>query len=627
MKNKIFTFISFNMLLTLPVMGQIHPARQHIISKSHQSTVATPHQEFTPTVAHSNRIVVLQENFDGTMDPLPATIPGTWMTNQVLDNTGITTTSAFKIYDATTANTGGYWPVPNTTPGNLFAGANDDPEPCDCDLMNAWLETPILDFTGLSNMALYFDFFHDQNFGAGAARIAMSTDGGQTFSVIPLLPNDTLTDLHVDESYWQNAVIPLSAFDNMSNLQLRFQWSDNGQWASGYAVDNVVIQEMDSLDLLTNKVVFGNWDNATIANGLLDYKKVPLNQVSPVQVSAVITNGGVAAQTNPIVSFACTQNFVNYGPFESPTNITLNSLERDTVTNITSYTPSELGVVTLYGSVSVGVDEVNMINNLSTNYMEITQYEYARDNEVCQLFYGNATVYEFGNLFDIYQDDQLGAIEVALRYGTTGEGSPITAKLYEFQGVDAAGIPILVDTQQNTIEYAVTAADDNIAGQSNFITLPFVDGPAQVQAGKTYLAAVTSTDLTDIAVSGFNTWPGSWFNDGTSWGWTYGIPMVRINSDESLSVHNTQDASSPLAISAYPNPASTSTQIQIQIPQNTRGSWKITDMQGRVIEQSETKTFASGKHSLVIDMSHWANGMYAFSFQTNDQLKSIKLVK
>ena len=606
--------------------GQKSNARQHVVSKAHHSVMPTPHQDFTPTTAHAGRVVVLQENFEGTMDPLPAGIPSAWITNQVLDNTGITMTSAFKIYDVTTANTGGYWPVPNTSPGNRFAGANDDPEPCDCDLMNAWLETPILDFTGLSNMALYFDFFHDQNFGAGAARIAMSTDGGLTFSVIPIYPNDTITDLNVDESYWQNAVIPLNAFDNLSNLQLRFQWSDNGEWASGYAVDNVVIQEMDALDLLTNKVVFGNWDNTTVSNGLLDYKKIPLNQVSPIQATAVVTNGGYESQNNVTVIFNVGQAGNSFGPYTASSNDTLFSFGKDTLTISTNFTPSSLGVIDLTGTVSNGTDEINMLNNINSNMVEITQHQYARDNDICQLFYGNSTVFEFGNLFDIYQDDELGAIEVALRYGTSGEGSPITAKLYEFQGVDADGLPILVDTEQNTIEYAVTAADDNIAGQNTFIILPFADGPALVQAGKTYLAAVTSTDLTDIAVSGFNTWPGSWFNDGTSWGWTYGIPMVRINTDESLSVP-AQQIHQPAGISAYPNPAVNETTVKIQLPTTTQAAWSIRDGQGRLIQQSSIQSYNTGTHSIAVDMNDWAKGVYHFSFQTNENVMTLKLVK
>lgn len=625
MKLKGSFLLSLMTTIMIPAFAQFNHAKKQLISKEHHSSMPTTHQDFQPTQAATNRIVVLQEDFEGTADVLPTSIPGNWMTNLVLDNTNITTTAAFKIYDAETANTGGYWPVPSTTPFNKFAGANDDPEPCDCDLMNAWLETPILDFTGLSNMALYFDYFHDQNFGAGAAKIAISLDSGATFTVIPLNPNDTITDLYVDESYWQNAVIPLSAYDNLNNIQIRFQWSDNGEWASGYAVDNIVVQEMDALDLVTNKVVFGNWDNASISNGLLDYKKIPLNQVSTIQATAVITNVGYAPQTDPTVSFACTQNFINYGPFTSSTAIALNTLEKDTVTNITTFTPTELGVLTLYGSVSTGIDEINMINNMTTNYMEITQNEYARDNDICQLFYGNATVYEFGNLFDIYQDDQLGAIEVALRYGTTGEGSPITAKLYEFQGLDAAGIPILVDTQQNTIEYAVTAADDNIAGQSNFITLPFADGPAQVQAGKTYLAAVTSTDLTDIAVSGFNTWPGSWFNDGTSWGWTYGIPMVRINTDETLSIANNNKLKT--SIRAFPNPADMQTNIQLEVPNFTNGHWNLTDSQGRIVASSQAISLNAGQNTLTIDLSALANGIYQFQFLSEQINLTEKITK
>jgi hypothetical protein len=604
---------------------------KHIMKKEHMSPVMSQRQSFQPTAALSNRVVVLQENFEGNSEPLPTDIPSTWMTNAVLDNTSITETAAFKIFDATTANAGGYWPVPeiSMTAANQFAAANDDPAPCDCDLANAWLETPILDFTGLSNMALYFDMFHDQNFGAGDAAIAVSTDGGVTFSVVPIALNDTTTALNVDEQFWQSVIIPLFQFDNMSNIQIRFQWSDNGEWASGFAVDNIVVQEMMANDLVANKVVFGNWDNPTVEGGLLDYKKIPLNQVSPIQVTAVIGNGGVHEAQAVNVLCSVTQNMVLAEYFGSTSSTILPTLGKDTLVAISTFTPTELGDIMITATpISDSLVDENPANDMAVNNMEITAFVYGRDNGVCQLFYGNSTNYEFANLYDIQTEDQFGAIEVALRFAAGGEGSLIKGLIYEFQGLDAAGAPVLVDTGYETIEYAVTTEDDNIAGESKIITLPILaTGGATLEAGKTYLVSVLSTAETDIAVSGFNTWPGSWFHDGTSWGWTYGIPMVRLNSDESLAV-GVEDlkVAAVTQMQVVPNPALDHSQIQIQSRTGGTATLQISNALGQKVMINNHLALSKGQ-TLVSLPQGLSKGIYHVSMNFNGKLFTSSFVK
>ncbi len=624
---KKFLFVLSAILIGGSSFGQ----NKHIMKKDQMSPIMSQRQTFHGTIAGANRVVVLQENFEGAMEALPTNIPSTWMTNQVLDNTSITETAAFKIFDATTANAGGYWPVPEISmaDANKFAAANDDPAPCDCDMTTAWLETPILDFTGLTNMALYFDIFHDQNFGAGDAEVAVSTDGGVTFSVVPIALNDTTTALNVDEQFWQSVIIPLFQFDNMSNIQIRFQWSDNGEWVSGFAIDNIVVQEMLSNDLVANKVVFGNWDNPTVEGGLLDYKQIPLNQVSPIQVTAIIGNGGVNEAPGVNVLCSVSQNLILAEYFGGAGAVALPSLGKDTLVAISTFTPNALGqiMVTATPVADTWVDE-NPANDLAVNSMEITEFVYGRDNGVCQLFYGNSTNYEFANLYDIQTEDQFGAIEVALRFAAGGEGSLIKGLIYEFQGLDATGGPVLVDTGYETIEYAVTTEDDNIAGESKIITLPIAaTGGATLEAGKTYLVSVLSTAETDIAVSGFNTWPGSWFHDGTSWGWTYGIPMVRLNSDESLAVGLDEQSDVSLTqMIVVPNPAVDHSHLQIQSKQSGMGTLQITNALGQVVSTENALVVNKGLTEIALPQGLSA-GIYHVSFETNGQILTTSFVK
>lgn len=624
---KKFLFVLSALFIGSSSFGQ----NKHIMKKEHMSPMINQRQSFHPTTASGNRVVVLQENFEGSNDVLPAAIPSSWTTNMVTDNTTITETPAFKIYNAETANTGGYWPVPeiSLTNANKFAAANDDPAPCDCDMTNAWLETPVLDFTGLTNMALYFDIFHDQNFGGGDAEVAVSTDGGVTFSVVTVVLNDTTTTLNVDEQFWQGVIIPLFQFDNMSNIQIRFQWSDNGGWVSGFAVDNIVVQEMLGNDLVANKVVFGNWDNPTVEGGLLDYKQIPLNQVSPIQVTAVIGNGGVNEAEAVNVLCSVTQNLVLAEYFGSAGSTILPSLGKDTLVAVSTFTPTELGDIMITATpISDSLADENPANDMAVNEMEITEFVYGRDNGICQLFYGNSTNYEFANLYDIQTEDQFGAIEVALRFAAGGEGSLIKGLIYEFQGLDAAGAPVLVDTGYETIEYAVTTEDDNIAGESKIITLPIAaTGGATLEAGKTYLVSVLSTAETDIAVSGFNTWPGSWFHDGTSWGWTYGIPMVRLNSDESLAVGIQEQSKVSLTqMLVVPNPAVENSQLQIQSKHSGMGTLQITNALGQIVSMDYAVVIQKGLTNIALPQG-LGSGLYHVSLETNGEVSTTTFVK
>lgn len=601
---------------------QAQTAQQHIMKKSQMSTMPTIRQQKAVLPVGENRVIVLNENFENTPGAIPAAIPAGWSTNTI-SATDVPTVPAFRIHNSESANAGGYWPVPELNlAANQFAAANDDPSPCDCDYTLGWMNTPMMDFTGLTNVALYMDIFHDQNFGAGDAEVAVSSDGGLTFSTVPLAPGDTITALNVDEQFWQSVIVPLFQFDGMDSIVIRFQWSDAGEWVSGFAVDNIVVQEMMANDIVANKVVFGNWNNTGLAGGLLDYKQIPITQVSPIQATAVISNGGVNTQSNINVAFNVEQNQILMETFSGGPSGDIALLQADTLVGIGTFVPTELGTIDI-AAIPVAVVDDNPNNNLATNQMEITPFAYGRDNGICQLFYGNSTNYEFGNLFDIYSNDDFGAIQCALRFAAGDEGSVIQGKLYEFQGLNPDGTPILADVAA-TIEYAVVTADDNIAGQANIITLPF-DGTVSLEAGKTYLASVLSSAATDIAVSGFNTWPGSWFHDGTSWGWTYGIPLVRLNSDESLRVSNHATPLTNQLGKVQPTPATAQSLLPLYLIQGQQIQVQFFNALGQEVYNSVISANAGWNNLAIPQLTE--GGQYFASIQLKDEVLTTTFVK
>jgi hypothetical protein len=63
MKLKSTFLLSLMTTMIIPAYAQFQHARKQVIAKEHHSSMPTPHQDFQPTQAASNRIVVLQENF------------------------------------------------------------------------------------------------------------------------------------------------------------------------------------------------------------------------------------------------------------------------------------------------------------------------------------------------------------------------------------------------------------------------------------------------------------------------------------------------------------------------------------------------------------------------------------
>ncbi len=113
------------------------------------STMVTPKGHFN-TQAFFKSVDLLNEDFQGPDAP---DLPAGWSGSEVATLADGTMVPAFVVGDAELANNGGYWPVPDMT-GNLFALANDDGPPCDCDMVLINLTMPELDFTDIGNAAI-----------------------------------------------------------------------------------------------------------------------------------------------------------------------------------------------------------------------------------------------------------------------------------------------------------------------------------------------------------------------------------------------------------------------------------------------------------------------------------------
>jgi hypothetical protein len=143
-------------------------------------------------------------------------------------------------WQSITQNTNGWYATTNGSstdfqipPHTKYAVTNDDAANGDGSV--DYLITPSMDWTGLPSFRLNFASYFDGSWGH-SAYIEISTDGGATFTVIHTMA--------AAPGAWQNLEIDLAQFSGatgLSEVMLAFHADDNGEWGSGWAVDDVQI--------------------------------------------------------------------------------------------------------------------------------------------------------------------------------------------------------------------------------------------------------------------------------------------------------------------------------------------------------------------------------------------------
>ena len=213
------------------------------------------------SLALNSNSQILTENFEG------GALPTGWSKTQSTPSVGWT-------FGASLGST--YWTVPAHT---VYAASNDDAN--DDNTMTAnvadmdRLITPALDLTSQSAVALSFDGFFTGDYGS-VATVEVSTNGGSTWTTIYTLDPSTS---------WQNGLVTnLSAYAGQSNIMVAFHHNDSGQWASGFAIDNVSIYTPPATDVRLNSITLSRYalinSNNTLAMNVTNLGSNPITSLT-----------------------------------------------------------------------------------------------------------------------------------------------------------------------------------------------------------------------------------------------------------------------------------------------------------------------------------------------------------
>jgi len=511
------------------------------------------------------------------------------------------------------ANAGGYWPVGEhgqfamtnddaCRPGGVTPGNNNN-----CDLGFETLTLPILDFTGQFDVFLIFDYYHDKNYGGGDANVEVSNDGGVSFTDI----SGPLPNLEA----WQQGILSLSDYNDQDSIVIRFVWSDAGSWATGLAIDDIEINELQDNSL--SMPLFNQW-LAGYDGFASSYSQIPLSMIpnsTGIIFQSYVFNNGNFAQDSIRLHASAT------GFTSQSTAVNLESLQQDTLQCSERFQPTSTGTYQL--------DFYLMSDSVTTatksKSIEITDYIYARDdNEIdavnSLLPSGDGvSSWERGTIYDIYESNTLYAIDVYVHNRTTANAK-IQGKIYLYQDDQSFFL-------EETNLLSVTASDGwqsvkfanpvSLDAESQYLITVGGDGSALNDTLRIGSSGSVQSSYGYIIYNGWVDSNGTTATDGT----TGSTPMVRMNMNPDVPGPTSIEDNLFSAFNVYPNPNNGILNISF-----TNTYDKQTIEIKNIIGQTVYSQFAGNSSTATINLSDINKGIYTVSLINENGTSSTKKI-
>ncbi len=446
--------------------------------------------------------------------------------------------------------------------------------------------------------------------GSNLDKPVLSASGGSAYTN----PDNKTINLAAALSQLSPGVTP-------TQLWVRFQWTTNypasatnpNVWITyGWYIDDVKLVTNPTNDLA---ITGSDWGSVG-----LHYYQIPTAQVAPIDFSADIFNGGVNNQSNVKLNVN-----VNSGQFlGSSAPVSIVSLDTTTVTVATQFTPAAtVGTYTVTRNITAdSTDDVPTNNQLADLSFNVTNFIYARDNNTISGSTSNGTnPFETGNLYDIYQDDLLKAINVRLPNGTNGAtvGTEIYTRLYS---IDPVSGDFVFESESSPLVLAANNLNTNLVIELD----PYVN----VTAGTTYLAVVGAYS-SGLRVSNAGTSPAqtSFLLDGndittSTLFYQTSTPYVRLNFDPVLGLDNQEQVQQVVIM---PNPSNGVASLQFDLLNPSDVAISVLDVSGKEVQNTQMNQLTAGTHDVTLESTKWNSGVYFVTIVSNGTTMTKKFVK
>ena len=402
--------------------------------------------------------IFFSEDFETVTSPA---LPANWTVITQASDGGYTTG------DATDANNNGMgtWSVPNHT---QFAMTNDDV--CNCTKLHDYLVLPVQDFSSITGgIDLEAAVHHNGSFG-GQSHLMVSIDTGNTWTAV---------DTFAPSSIWQNITVSLNAYIGIPHVMVAFHFSDGGLWATGLAIDDVVLRQVTGFNDL---VALGHAQ---------EYTMIPESQVSNMPLTATVKNQGTSTAFDATLTTQIFQSPNLSTPIQTLTgNPDTLIPTQSKILSSGTYLPNGLGTYLFKHIVSTtSFTDGNTTNDTTEYWLTVTDSIYARDDNNISYSIGNSgfgNTIEVGQMFDIHLTSTMSSVTFGTEGANTGDTATIT--IYN----TLAGAP---STPITSYDYAFQAKG------FQYITIP----THVILPPGTYFLAIKENTMTDtLGILGTN---------------------------------------------------------------------------------------------------------------------------
>lgn len=365
---------------------------------------------------------------------------------------------------------------------------------------HASLHSPVYDLSANTNVELRFHHSYRTCCGNDPLLfVDITTDGFANLTTIPVDLTNAPTNV---VSGTVEHVISLTNHiqGNPSNVQIGFRWgiSNGGNQNNSHyywMIDDVIIQatplheqKLETSELSTN--LYSSFYGDEIA-----YSKIPLSQIVPMKAEGLILNHGLTDEAGTAFNTLIWDGGMNQIYNQSSTG-QLN-LSFDSVLTENLWTPNtapdSYKILNQLDYGNVGLDNDPSDNFSDTSYLEISEFEYARDeverdtslNTYNGYITSQAVYTAPGNIFYFGQDDTLHSVKFAAMDVPQMHNLPVSVFVVKDPG-DTNETLITQDSIVSTIQ----ASELNSSFGSVVWKNIFINGGLPLEGGHEYYIGV-----------------------------------------------------------------------------------------------------------------------------------------